>query len=83
MIGKGGYLRDVSVTDNVIRETHIGIGVSADASEGAALITRNLISGAQDGAIRAMNGQTPVGPDLAAAGAAGYRNLAIYSNVVR
>jgi len=83
MIGWGSYLRDVSVTDNLIRDAHIGIGVSADPSAGNALITRNVISGAKDGAIRAMSGPTPVGPDLAMASAAAYPNLAIYSNVAR
>jgi uncharacterized secreted repeat protein (TIGR03808 family) len=83
MIGWGGYLRDVSVTDNLIRDAYIGIGVSTDPSAGTALITRNMISGAKDGAIRAMNGPTPVGSDLAMASAEAYRNLAIYSNDAR
>ena len=50
---------------------------------GKALITDNLISGAKDGAIRAMNGATPTGPDLATASAAAYPNLAVYSNIAR
>jgi uncharacterized secreted repeat protein (TIGR03808 family) len=83
LIGWGSYLRDVSVTDNLIRNVHIGIGVSTNPSAGTALITDNLISGAQDGAIRAMNGPTPVGPDLARETAVAYRNLAIYSNLAR
>jgi uncharacterized secreted repeat protein (TIGR03808 family) len=83
MVGWGSYLRDVSVTDNLIRDAHIGIGVSTDPFAGSALITRNLISGAKDGAIRAMNGPTPIGPDLVSASAATYRNLAVYSNVAR
>jgi uncharacterized secreted repeat protein (TIGR03808 family) len=83
MIGWGSYLRDVSVTDNLIRDAHIGIGVSTDPSAGTALVTRNLISGAKDGAIRAMSGPTPIGPDLATASATAYSNLAVYSNVAR
>ena len=48
--------------------------ISASASRptpsaGTALITDNLITGAKDGAIRAMNGATPTGPDLATASA--------------
>jgi len=80
MIGCGGDLRDVSITDNLIRDAYIGIGVSTDSFARTALITRNTISGAKDGAIRAVNGSTPVGSDLAMAGAAAYANLAIYSN---
>jgi putative cofactor-binding repeat protein len=52
LIGWGRYLRDVSVTDNLIRNAMIGIGVSIDPAAGTALITNNLITGAKDGAIR-------------------------------
>ncbi|HXG79560.1 MAG TPA: TIGR03808 family TAT-translocated repetitive protein [Methyloceanibacter sp.] len=81
LIGWGRYLRDVSVTDNLIRQAHIGIGVSIDPSAGTALITNNLIAGAKEGAIRAMSGPTPVGPDLARESAEAYPNLAIFTNV--
>jgi uncharacterized secreted repeat protein (TIGR03808 family) len=83
VVGWGRYLRDVSVTGNLIRKSHIGIGVSADSLAGTALITDNLITGAKDGAIRAMNGPTPIGPDLASANAEAYRNLVVSSNVAR
>ena len=83
MIGWGRYLRDVSVTGNLIRNAHIGIGVSTDILAGTALITDNLITGAKDGAIRAMNGPTPTGPDLTTASAEAYRNLVVSSNVAR
>jgi uncharacterized secreted repeat protein (TIGR03808 family) len=83
MIGWGRYLRDVSVTGNLIRNAHIGIGVSTDALAGTALISDNLITGAKDGAIRAMNGATPTGPDLATASAEVYRNLVVSTNVAR
>ena len=83
LVGWGDYLRDVSVTDNVIRKAHIGIGVSVSPAAGSALITDNLIDGAKDGAIRAMNGPKPIGPDLSSASAEAYRNLAVYSNVGR
>jgi len=71
------------VTANLIRDAHIGIGVSIDSLAGTALITDNLITGAKDGAIRAMNGPTPTGPDLASPGAEVYRNLIVSSNVAR
>jgi uncharacterized secreted repeat protein (TIGR03808 family) len=79
--GWRNYLRDLNVTDNLIRKAHIGIGVSADPSAGIALIANNTISGSKDGAIRAMNGPTPIGPDLAKASATAYRNLAVHGNV--
>ncbi|HUW74869.1 MAG TPA: TIGR03808 family TAT-translocated repetitive protein [Methyloceanibacter sp.] len=83
LVGWGDYLRDVSVTDNVIRKAHIGIGVSVRPAAGTALITDNLIDGTKDGAIRAMKGPTPTGPDLAYDSAESYRNVAIYANVAR
>ncbi|HZJ12106.1 MAG TPA: TIGR03808 family TAT-translocated repetitive protein, partial [Methyloceanibacter sp.] len=83
LIGWGHYLRDVSVTDNLIRNSHIGIGVATDPPAGTALITNNLITGSKDGAIRAMNGPTAIGPDLAQASAEAYRNLAVFANVAR
>jgi uncharacterized secreted repeat protein (TIGR03808 family) len=83
MIGWGPQLRDVSVTDNLIRNVLIGIGVSVDPSAGTALITKNLISGAKEGAIRAMSGPTSIGPDLATASAEGFGNVAVYANVAR
>jgi putative cofactor-binding repeat protein len=55
---------DASVTKNDIRNTHIGIGIPAAIAE-TALIAGNRIFSVKDGAIRAMAGPTPVGPDLA------------------
>jgi len=66
--GWGRYLRDVSITGNLVRTAGVGILVSADRDAGAALIANNMISGAKDGAIRAMDGTgAPSGPDLVAA----------------
>jgi uncharacterized secreted repeat protein (TIGR03808 family) len=83
MIGWGPHLRDVSVTDNVIRNALIGIGVSIDPSAGTALITKNMIAGTKEGAIRAMSGPTSIGPDLATGGAEAFSNVAVYANVAR
>jgi uncharacterized secreted repeat protein (TIGR03808 family) len=83
VIGWGPHLRDVNVADNVIRDVLIGIGVSVDPSAGTALITKNLIAGAKDGAIRAMSGPTSIGPDLVTASAEAFSNLAVYANVAR
>jgi len=83
LVGWGDYLRDVSVTDNIVRKSHIGIGVSASPSAGTALITDNLITDAKDGAIRAMDGPKAVGPDLAKQSAEAYGNLSVYANIAR
>jgi uncharacterized secreted repeat protein (TIGR03808 family) len=83
VIGWGPHLRDVNVADNLIRDVLIGIGVSVDPSAGTALITKNLIAGAKEGAIRAMSGPTSIGPDLATASAEAFSNVAVYANVAR
>ena len=60
----GRDVHDASVAKNDIRSAHIGIGIPTAIAE-TALISGNRISSVRDGAIRAMSGPTPVGPDLA------------------
>lgn len=79
--GWGPYLRDVAITGNVIRSAGVGILVSSDPAAGACLIAQNLISGARDGAIRAMDHGAPHGPDLASGTAAAPKHLAISGNL--
>jgi putative cofactor-binding repeat protein len=61
LVGSAG---DVSVSHNRIRNIHIGIGIPVEIAETARL-AGNKISNAQNGAIRAMRGPAPIGPDLA------------------
>ena len=65
MLGWGRYMRDVTATGNLIRNTPVGILVCADKAAGTAIITANLISAARDGAIRAHDQGRAFGPDLA------------------
>ena len=65
-VGWTKWMREVVVTSNLVRRSRIGIGVTGDRDAGAVLVTANLISGATDGAIRAMQRHAPYGPDLAA-----------------
>lgn len=81
LLGWGRFLRDVVATGNTVRRARIGIGVSTVAGAGYALITNNLISGASEGAIRAMNHDRPLGRDLVQASAEAYRNIAVFGNV--
>ena len=68
VIGWGTYVREVVATGNLIRKTRVGILVSQDAAAGACLIAGNMIVGAAEGSIRAMDGGGhPFGPDLAPA----------------
>jgi hypothetical protein len=53
------------VTQNLVRGARVGIALSLDPEAGSCLISQNMISGAREGAIRAMRHGVPVGPDLA------------------
>lgn len=80
-IGWGKYLRDVTATGNIVRQARIGIGVSTAKGAGYALITNNMMSGAKQGAIRAMDHAKPLGSDLALQSSEAFRNLAVFGNV--
>ncbi len=59
-IGWSAYMRDVSVTGNVVRNAQRGISVCrCPNSAGAAVISGNLISGAAKGAIVGMDHALP------------------------
>lgn len=80
-IGWGASLRNVAATGNIIRNAGIGIAVSVTADAGYGYITSNMISGTKDGAIRAMDHDKALGPDLAISSAEAYRNIAVFGNV--
>jgi uncharacterized secreted repeat protein (TIGR03808 family) len=81
VIGWGAYMRDIVATGNLIRGARVGILVSSDAGAGACLLANNMISGAADGAIRAMDaaGQ-PTGPELAG-GESGNERISLSGNL--
>src|SRR5437868_4429325 len=74
-VGWGAYMRDVSVTGNVVRNARHGIAVSVSNGAGAAVISGNLISGAAKGAIVGMDFKQAV-TDLEREGAR-YANLQV------
>ena len=82
-IGWGRFMRDVNVSGNVIRQSRIGIAISGDAQAGACLITANLISGATEGAVRAMDHARAIGGDLTAAKTPQLAHVTVSGNVVR
>jgi uncharacterized secreted repeat protein (TIGR03808 family) len=82
-VGWGQYLRDVSVTGNVVRSAGVGIAVSVTPGAGSAVIADNLISGTKNGAIVGMDQRRAMTGDLAREGAARYAQLAINGNRVR
>lgn len=77
--GMGTAVR-YAVQANAVRDARIGIGAELDQSA-FGMISLNMISGAPDGAIRALAGTLPTGPDLAHESAEAFRNLAVVANV--
>ena len=81
--GWGPYLRDVSITANVVRDTDYGIAVSVVPGAGAAVIANNLISAARRGAIVGMEWTKIVASDLGQNAGMRYGQLSIDGNRVR
>lgn len=81
-IGWGKYMREVVATGNLIRASRVGITVSGDPAAGACLLAQNMISGATDGAIRAMNQRAVASDDLLMLGAKGKpAGVTLHANV--
>ncbi|KIZ40655.1 MULTISPECIES: TIGR03808 family TAT-translocated repetitive protein [Rhodopseudomonas] len=81
--GWGKYLRDVAITGNVIRKAFVGIGVSVADGAGTALVGDNTIAETPRGAVIGLDHAKPVTPDLTAAGAVRYKQIALGTNAVR
>ena len=64
-VGWGPYLRDVSVSGNLVRDVEIGIGVSVAEGAGAALVAGNRISGARRASIAGLAWTDMISDDLA------------------
>ena len=82
-IGAAAYLRDITVTGNVVRVAGVGIAVSVSTGAGAALIADNLIAEAAHGAIVGMEHGRRVTGDLARSGAEHFARLTIGANQAR
>lgn len=81
--GWGPYLRNVTVSGNVVRNAAIGIAVSVAPKAGDAVISGNIVAGAQHGSVVAMEWAKVVSGDLTKEGAARYPQLAIDKNLTR
>lgn len=68
LVGWGPFLRNVSVTGNVIREARIGCAVTVAEEPGNALISGNLFDGTPDGAIIGFRWHEAATGDLAKRG---------------
>jgi uncharacterized secreted repeat protein (TIGR03808 family) len=81
--GWGSYLRDVTITANIVRNTDYGITVSVASGAGTAVIANNLVSGTPLGAIVGKEWAKTVTGDLSKEGAERYAQLSIDGNRVR
>jgi uncharacterized secreted repeat protein (TIGR03808 family) len=81
--GWGPYLRNVTVSGNVVRNAGYGIAVSVVRGAGAATISGNVIDEAKLGAIVGMEWTKAVTGDLAREDAARFPQLTIANNQAR
>ncbi|GGA54920.1 TIGR03808 family TAT-translocated repetitive protein [Pelagibacterium lentulum] len=81
LAGWGPYLRDVTISSNLVRDVHIGITVSVADGAGSAVITGNVISGARDHAITANRWWDIASRDPASDGGQ-FSNLTIRDNTI-
>ncbi|SFP71534.1 twin-arg-translocated uncharacterized repeat-containing protein [Mesorhizobium sp. NFR06] len=81
-LGWGPYLRNVVATGNIIRKAGTGIVVSVVEGAGSAVISDNVIDGAQNGAIVGQRWADPVTGDLSQSTDTGYAHLTVERNKV-
>jgi uncharacterized secreted repeat protein (TIGR03808 family) len=81
-IGWGAYMRNVVATGNIIRKAGTGIAVTVVEGAGTAVISDNVIDGANNGAIIGQRWAEPVTGDLASLGNSGYAHLTVERNHV-
>ena len=79
-IGWGPYLRNVVAMGNIIRKAGTGIAISVVEGVGTAVVSDNVIDGAQNGAIIGQRWAEPMTGDLASSGNAGYAHLTVERN---
>ena len=81
--GWGKYLRDVTITGNVIRKAFAGIGVSVVEGAGTALVNNNMISETPRGAVVGLDHARAITTDLSADGAQRFAQVVIGTNAAR
>jgi uncharacterized secreted repeat protein (TIGR03808 family) len=81
-IGWGPFMRNVTATGNVIRNSGTGIAASVVEGTGSAVITDNTIDGTARGAVVGYRWGDPATGDLAAGAVNGFRNLTVERNQV-
>ncbi len=82
-VGYGPYLRDVIVSDNVMRAVGVGVAVSVVPGSGTALISGNLIAEAKHGAVVGMEWEKTVTGDMTKDGTGRHAHVTLSGNRVR
>lgn len=82
-VGYGPYLRDVIVSDNVMRGVGVGVAVSVVPGSGTALIADNLIAEAKNGAVVGMEWDKRVTGDMTKDGVGKHAHVTLSGNRVR
>jgi uncharacterized secreted repeat protein (TIGR03808 family) len=82
-VGYGPYLRDVIVSDNVMRTVGVGVAVSVVPGSGTALIADNLIAEAKSGAVVGMEWDKRVTGDMTTDGVGKHAHVTLSGNRVR
>ena len=80
MVGWGEYLRNISITGNVVRDAGVGIAVSADERSGPTIIAANVLQATRRGAIVGFRWTKPATADLALPGSKPPAHLSIEGN---
>ena len=81
LLGWGEYLRNVSASNNIIRDTRTGFYVSVVEGTGKVSITNNVIDKAKLGVV-GYRWQEAVTGDLIKEGTSGYPNLSVSGNQI-
>jgi hypothetical protein len=75
-------MRNVVATGNVIRNARTGIAVTVVEGAGPAVISDNVIDGAEAGAVVGYRWADPATDDMAADGTGGFAHLTVERNHV-
>jgi uncharacterized secreted repeat protein (TIGR03808 family) len=81
--GWGRYLRDITISDNVVRNAFVGIGVSVVPDTGKTVINGNMISNTPRGAIVGYDHAKPITDDLMTSRASSFPKIVLGTNAVQ
>ena len=80
-LGWGRYCRNLSATNNILRDCPIGIAASAAKGAGRILIANNMITGSTEGAILGMDHHKTLTKDLTELQAKVPENITVTGNI--